>query len=294
MSRIAYTNEHLEWLSLHKDDFNSYQELADCFNNVFGMNKTSEAMRQVFNKRLKLQPDIKRNAPIMQEEINWLNEHAGQYDTKEIIKELNKIFGNNRTRYTLRDLIEQKKIKKPLDASIKRRRVGERRLMKCGMWATITGYRSSVHISVKFDNGDERTDVSYISFQKGQVLPKTQKQRLNSLIGNEKLMKNGIRCRITKAISAMDIDVEWEDREISRHIRHSEYKAGRVKHPLMMLGRSDDFHGYILKGVVMRQDGEVYYKAVKPDGSKDIMKMSDILKDVKSREKNSEDERNIL
>ena len=57
----------------------------------------------------------------------------------------------------------------------KTERIGETRVMNCGMEATIIAYRKYIDIDVKFEDGTVRYNVSYHAFNRGCVGPRSRK-----------------------------------------------------------------------------------------------------------------------
>ena len=77
---------------------------------------------------------------------------------------------------TIREKVRYDKFKKGCIAhpsqtyqNIAKQRIGEARIMNCGLKATIINYRNASDIDVQFENGNVRCGVSYRSFCLGQI-----------------------------------------------------------------------------------------------------------------------------
>ena len=110
-----------------------------------------------------------------------------------------------------------------------RDRVGEKHMQDCGQEAEITAYRDANDVDVRFPDGKTREHVTYYDITKGRVKPvkRGEKFRMEHL-GEERVMKCGLKARIIAIRSAKDIDIQFETGEIREHIVYANFKAGGV------------------------------------------------------------------
>lgn len=73
----------------------------------------------------------------------------------------------------------------------KQERIGETRIMNCGMKATIIEYRNSLDIDIVFEDGTIIRNKEYSKFQKGQIYNNSIKNKYFGILGNTKSSKNG-------------------------------------------------------------------------------------------------------
>lgn len=108
-------------------------------------------------------------------------------------------------------------------------RVGEKHMQDCGQEAEITADRGATDMDVRFPDGKTREHVTYYDITKGRVKPvkRGEKFRMEHL-GEERVMKCGLKARIIAIRSAKDIDVQFETGEIREHIVYANFKAGGV------------------------------------------------------------------
>lgn len=116
-------------------------------------------------------------------------------------------------------------------------RRGESKRMHNGLSATITDYRGEYDIDVMFEDGTELKGLKYPSFRKGEIQHPTiktpHKQRITeeNLKGLTNTMSNGMQGTIIAARSVKDLDVQFEDGEITYNSTYSAFKKGHVCHP---------------------------------------------------------------
>lgn len=103
--QIFWSEKQKQWLiENHKMHF-SYQEISEEFNNVFGTEKSEEAVRQMMNKKLKIKLITKRCSEMFsKDEEKWIVENYERYETyRELTEEFNKIFHNDKTVENIRE-----------------------------------------------------------------------------------------------------------------------------------------------------------------------------------------------
>ena len=122
-------------------------------------------------------------------------------------------------------------------------RVGKPRMMNNGMEAMIIAYRGVYDVDVQYEDGYIAKGVGYQSFIKGETSHPTvktsRKQRVTEedLKGKENKMSNDMMAKIIAARSVKDIDVQFEDGQITYNATYSTFKKGNVCHPSKKRGR---------------------------------------------------------
>lgn len=118
--------------------------------------------------------------------------------------------------------------------SQKQNRVGETRMMSCGINATILEYHKANEITVQFEDGAIRENTTYNCFLRGGIAhPKSAPQKDGTCrIGECKMMRNGMMATIIAYRSSADIDVQFEDGSIVIS-QYNNFKNGRVPHPVV-------------------------------------------------------------
>ena len=119
-------------------------------------------------------------------------------------------------------------------------RVGEKRTMLCGEEAEIVEYADSMHIVVRFPNG-ERLTTSYKIFAAGELRPsyigKNYKQQQISAeakegaVGATRIASNGQEMTIIAYRNANDIDIQFRDGTVVKHKRIHNFMMGKIQNP---------------------------------------------------------------
>ena len=116
-------------------------------------------------------------------------------------------------------------------------RIGEKKQMKNGLFATIIAYRNCNDIDVEFEDGTIREHRRYSNFNEGSIPKKSYSHesvcqsksiRQSNHIGEKKQMKNGLFATIIAYRNYNDIDVEFEDGTIREHRRYSNFNEGSI------------------------------------------------------------------
>lgn len=119
----------------------------------------------------------------------------------------------------------------------KSERVGERRMMNCGMEAEIICYKDNHHINVKFSDGTIVADKTYQRFQKGQIgnpnleINRSNISRESNKIGEKRIMSCGLEAEIIAYRKSTDIDVRFSDEIIVTCKRYCNFAKGHIGHP---------------------------------------------------------------
>ena len=136
----------------------------------------------------------------------------------------------------------EKMTKKRNNINYKAIRIKEKRMMRCGMYATIIDYCNSHDITVQFDDGTIVFHKEYRSFINGNIknanIKKEKKYKRKKEITNKKILaeRNGQRAKMRCGMNATIIDynksndmtVRFDDGYIATHIRYSDFLKGHV------------------------------------------------------------------
>jgi uncharacterized ParB-like nuclease family protein len=120
------------------------------------------------------------------------------------------------------------KIAPPIDPRYSH--LGEKRMMNCGLEATIIRYGSNKDIDVQFEDGQVVYHRDYFSFQKGEIAPPNY-TRLIDRTGEKRMMNCGLEATIIRYGSYTDIDVQFEDGQVVYHRDYTSFKKGTIAHP---------------------------------------------------------------
>ena len=120
----------------------------------------------------------------------------------------------------------RKKTKQEID--LKEQRLGERRLMSNGEYATIKIYNSASDIYVLFDGYTDLVHTRYERFRKGTV---RNIHAYKKHIGEKYKTSCGLYATIIAINKWDDITVEFEDGERVEHLRYEHIQNGNIGHP---------------------------------------------------------------
>ena len=112
-------------------------------------------------------------------------------------------------------------------------RMGETKIMKNGMKAVISRYKSSAEIDVQFEDGVTVKNKTYASFTKGVIgHPNAlHKSKLRDKTGEVRQMSNGMTAKIIHYTNSKIVDVEFEDGVVRKNCAYKEFKNGHIAHP---------------------------------------------------------------
>ena len=111
-------------------------------------------------------------------------------------------------------------------------RVGEKRMMKCGLEATIIRYGGSMDIDVQFEDGQVVYHRNYNNFIKGSIAPPTYPRKIDRT-GEKRMMNCDLEATIIRYGSCHDIDVQFEDGQVVYHKEYSSFKKGKIAPPMI-------------------------------------------------------------
>lgn len=101
---------------------------------------------------------------------------------------------------------------------------GQRKLMKCGLYATVIADRGAHDIDVQFDDGTIVKNKERANFNKGEIgIP-----RNGSILGMTKIMNNGMSATVIVDNGWDNIDVQFENGIIVKHRRREHFKRGSI------------------------------------------------------------------
>ena len=138
-------------------------------------------------------------------------------------------------------------------------RLGETRMMNCGMKATIIRYGKYSDIDVRFEDGTIAKRKGYREFKKGNIANPNIKAFAEARLGETRMMNCGMEATIIQYKNAMDIDVRFEDGAVVEHKTYNSFKKGGIAHESFSQKRgSKDFHGFICKQGFIDEDRTLY------------------------------------
>ena len=99
-----YTEEQINWLNKNSRSYNSYRDLRNDFNKLFGTSKTVPAIQQYLTKILKIQLMTEKKSHIFtSEEEDWIaNNYHKFMSYSELTAEFNQTFEKNKTIQSIR------------------------------------------------------------------------------------------------------------------------------------------------------------------------------------------------
>lgn len=162
-------------------------------------------------------------------------------------------------------------------------RVGETRVMNCGMEATIIRYGKAIDIDVRFEDGKVVVHKKYDQFKKGEIANPNMKVSAKNRLGETRMMNCGMKATIIRYGNAGDIDVRFEDRAIAKRKGYREFKKGKIAHQSLSLNNgSKDFHGFICRRGFIDEDRTLYECICKHCGLEDVLTPQEMMEHEKS------------
>lgn len=167
--------------------------------------------------------------------------------------------------------------------NFKASRLGETRMMKCGMKATIIRYGKYTDIDVRFEDGTIIEHRQYIQFKKGGIANPNFKASAENCLGETRMMNCGMEATIIRYNTGKDIDVRFEDETVVEHRGYGNFKTGGITHPLISLNNgSKDFHGFICKRGFIDEDRTLYECICKHCDLEDVLTPQEMMEHEKS------------
>lgn len=106
----------------------------------------------------------------------------------------------------------------------KTNRLGETRMMNCGMEATIIRYGKADDIDVRFEDGAVAVHKTYSAFKKGNIANRSIKVSAENRLGETRMMNCGMKAAIIRYGGNSDIDVRFEDGAVVEHKTYNAFK----------------------------------------------------------------------
>ena len=102
---VKYTEEQINWLNKNSRSYNSYRDLRNDFNKLFGTSKTVPAIQQYLTKILKIQLMTEKKSHIFtSEEEDWITNNYHKFMSySELTSEFNQRFEKNKTIKSIRE-----------------------------------------------------------------------------------------------------------------------------------------------------------------------------------------------
>ena len=161
-------------------------------------------------------------------------------------------------------------------------RLGETRMMNCGMEATIIRYNTSKDIDVRFEDGKVVVHKKYDQFKRGNIANPNMKASAENRLGETRMMNCGMEATIIRYGNSGDIDVCFEDGAVAKHKDYSKFKKGEIAHESLSQKRgSKDFHGFICKQGFKDEDRTLYECICKHCGLEDVLTPQEMMEHEK-------------
>ena len=162
-------------------------------------------------------------------------------------------------------------------------RLGETRMMNCGMEATITRYENNMDIDVRFEDGTVVKHRGYGDFKKGKIANPNIKTSAENRLGETWMMNCGMEATIIRYGGCNDIDVRFEDGAVAKHKLYDPFKKSKIAHPsISQRDGSKDFHGFICKQGFKDEDRVLYECICKHCGLEDVLTPQEMIEHEKS------------
>ena len=110
-------------------------------------------------------------------------------------------------------------------------RLGETRMMSCGMKSTIIRYENADDINICFEDGKVVEHKTYRAFKKGYIAHQNTNISAEARLGETRKMSCGMEATIIRYEGATDIDVRFEDGTVVKHKTYRAFKKGSISNP---------------------------------------------------------------
>lgn len=116
-------------------------------------------------------------------------------------------------------------------------RLHEKQIMNNGQLAEIINYTDAEHVDIQFEDGTVVENKRYDTFKNGAVAnPNFKKKRISqkkltnyqNRVGETRKMNNGLFATIIRYNKSNDIDVQFEDKSITKHKSYESFKSGQI------------------------------------------------------------------
>ena len=161
-------------------------------------------------------------------------------------------------------------------------RLGETKIMNCGMEATIIQYKNAMDIDVRFEDGAVAVHRQYNQFKKGEIANQNIKASAETCLGETRMMKCGMEATIIRYGRWEDIDIRFEDGAVVEHKIYDNFKKGEIAHSSLRLRYgSKDFHGFTCKQGFKDEDRTLYECICKHCGLEDVLTPQEMMEHEK-------------
>ena len=162
-------------------------------------------------------------------------------------------------------------------------RLGETRMMNCGMKATIIRYGNNGDIDVRFEDRTIAKRKGYGDFKKGKIANPNIKTSAENRLGETWMMNCGMEATIIRYGGCNDIDVRFEDGAVAKHKLYDPFKKSKIAHPsISQRDGSKDFHGFICKQGFKDEDRVLYECICKHCGLEDVLTPQEMIEHERS------------
>ena len=167
-------------------------------------------------------------------------------------------------------------------------RLGETRMMNCGMKATIIRYENADDINICFEDGKVVEHKTYRAFKKGYIAHQNTNVSAEARLGEARKMSCGMEATIIRYEGATEIDVRFEDGTVVKHGVYGNFKKGEIAHESLSQKRgSKDFHGFICKQGFKDEDRTLYECICKYCGLEDVLTPQEMMEHEKLQHGNN-------
>ena len=161
-------------------------------------------------------------------------------------------------------------------------RLGETRIMNCGMKATIIRYNGVRDIDVRFEDGKVVVHKKYDRFKKGEIANPNTKVSAENCLGETRMMNCGMETTIIRYNTSKDIDVRFGDGTVVKYRTYNQFKKGEIAHQSLSLNNgSKDFHGFICRRGFIDEDRTLYECICKHCGLEDVLTPQEMMEHEK-------------
>ena len=162
-------------------------------------------------------------------------------------------------------------------------RLGETRMMNCGMKAAIIRYGGYNDIDVRFEDEAVAVHRRYSQFKKGEITNPNIKASAKARLCETRMMSCGMKATIIRYGGCNDIDVRFEDGTVVEHKTYDNFKRGVIAHLSLNLSHgSKDFHGFICKRGFIDEGRTLYECICKHCGLEDVLTPQEMMEHEKS------------
>lgn len=137
-----------------------------------------------------------------------------------------------------------------------KKRIGEKRMQKCGLEAEIIDYRNNSDMDIQFPDGAKIKHKTYDEFNKGSIYHPNEnryKKHMRQRIGEKRVQKCGLEAEIIDYQSTKNITVMFLDKIIVNKKEYQRFQQKKIGHPTI----NRHFHRYI--GTIFPKDRSKIY-----------------------------------